>query len=236
MSILSDKSIQLRGISVRKVGIITIVGNNNYGNRLQHYAITKVFEKLGYDSEALILNQRKGSIKYIPRALRMIKTKIKDLVIDKNSLKGRRLSRFIKFNKDNNIIIKNKPFWTKNIKNRFSYFSIGSDQIWNPNFDYGYSTEFAEFAAPKQRITFSPSFGVGLIPERKKDNYVRGLNGFNLISVREENGAELVRELIGKTATVLIDPTLMLSKDEWDIIAAQSNKIDIKGPYILECF
>lgn len=221
---------------MKKIGIITIVGNNNYGNRLQHYAITKVFKKLGYDCEALILNQRKGSIKYIPRALRMIVSQIKEVTTDKKSLNGRRLARFLEFNSDNNIIIKNKPFWSKNIKKKFSYFSIGSDQIWNPNFDYGYSTEFAEFAASKQRIAFSPSFGVDYIPDSKMENYIRGLNGFNIISVREENGAELVRKLTGKTSTVLIDPTLMLSKDEWEVIVSQSKEIDASKPYILEYF
>ena len=57
---------------MNKIGIITIVDNNNYGNRLQNYAVVKVYEKFGFSADTLILNPRRGNIKYIPRAIRMI--------------------------------------------------------------------------------------------------------------------------------------------------------------------
>ena len=55
---------------MKKIGIITIVDNNNYGNRLQNYAVHKVYGELGYSCETLQLNQRKESKKYLFRRMR----------------------------------------------------------------------------------------------------------------------------------------------------------------------
>lgn len=222
-----------------KVGIITIVDNNNYGNRLQNLATIKVFNKLGLSVETLILNQRKGSYKYLPRAIRMI---INPMIMHyklktRDNLTFCRIKRFEKFNQKNNIIIKRYPFWNvQKIISKYKYFSVGSDQIWNPYLDFGYGTEFLEFADVSRRLTLSPSFGVNIIPDEKKAQYMKGLKGFKSLSVREQSGADIIRKLTGKEAQVLVDPTMLIEKNEWMKIASKPTKIDTKNPYILEYF
>ena len=180
---------------MKKIGIVTIVDNNNYGNRLQNYAVTKVYERMGFAADTLLLNQRKGNIKYIPRAIRMIMepVKKKNKLKKTDSLTLARIRRFEKFNSENGISIKSFPIWNATmLRNRYAYFSVGSDQIWNSNLDFGYGTEFLDFAAPEQRLTLSPSFGTMQVADDKKASFIKGLRGFEYLSVREESGAKLI--------------------------------------------
>ncbi len=224
---------------MKKIGIITIVDNNNYGNRLQNYAVTKVYERLGFEADTLLLNQRKGNIKYIPRAIRMAIEPVKkrNRLKKTDSLTIERIRRFERFNLENGVFIKSFPIWNTTIlRNRYAYFSVGSDQIWNSDIDYGYGTEFLDFAAPEQRIAFSPSFGTMHVSENKKNSYIQGLCGFKYLSVREESGAELIYELTGRTAEVIVDPTMLLTKEDWIKVKKKPKNVDINSSYILEYF
>ena len=210
--------------------------NDNYGNRLQNYAVVNIFIKFGFKIETLVLNQRKGHYKYIPRALKMILLPIREKKKDKfNVLKLKRKKRFKEFNVKHGIIIKKLPLWSASaLRKQYKFFSVGSDQIWNPNIGYGYMTEFLSFAKQNQRIAFAPSFGTESIPKNKVEIYREGLNGFEYISVREQSGADLVYRLTQKKAEVLLDPTMMLTADEWRKISKPTSFA--KGKYILKYF
>lgn len=95
---------------------------------------------------------------------------------------------------------------------------------------------FASFAKPEQKLCFSPSFGVDKIPDEWKTVYKHELSTFPTISVREESGKEIVQELIGKEATVLIDPTMMLDREDWLKIARKPKAIKEGEKYILTYF
>lgn len=122
----------------------------------------------------------------------------------------------------------------------FDFYSVGSDQVWNPDF-YKYDTRrkdfyFLTFADDKKKIAFSPSFGISRIPEEWKSWFKCNLKTFHALSVREEAGAQLVFDLIGQKPEVLVDPTLMLDKEEWEKIAKKPKNIDLEVPYVLTYF
>lgn len=104
------------------------------------------------------------------------------------------------------------------VSNEYDYFIAGSDQIWNPHWINGY-VEFLQFADKKKRISYSASFGVRGIPQEKRKDFSRYINGMEYISVREQAGAEIVKDLCRFDVPVLVDPTLLISKDEWSAIA-----------------
>lgn len=108
------------------------------------------------------------------------------------------------------------------LSDRYDYFISGSDQVWNPNNLHGTSFYFLTFAERTKRISYSASFGISNIPDEFIENYKNWLTNMHRISVREETGAKLVKELTGRNAMVLVDPTLMLSKDRWLSIAKES--------------
>ena len=97
----------------------------------------------------------------------------------------------------------------------FDYFVAGSDQIWSPYSQDVNDTMFLTFAPFNKRIAFAPSIAAEVIPKEKRELYKKYFEGFEEISVREYQSAQLVYEIVGKKAKTLIDPTLMLDSDEW---------------------
>ena len=232
---------------MKKIGILTLYDNNNYGNRLQNYAVQKVWEKLGNETETIInktYDSENRNLKYYLEILsvKKIKEKIKSIYNNKivyrknKELLNNRTKNFLEFNKNikfsNQDIINGMDFSL--IEKGYDLFSIGSDQVWNPYSTYIKDINFAMFSPKQKNIAFSASFGVSEIPERLHEKYKEGLNNFNYISVREDKGKEIVEDLSDNTAEVLLDPTMMLTKDEWLSISKKANGLPDK--YITTLF
>lgn len=202
-----------------KIGILTFVSGANFGQRLQNYALQKTIEGLGYECYTI---QQTSPYSFGKLFLIGIKRILRQRV---NFVQEyRRRVKFNEFNQANIKIWNQKlsfspsPSESKEIKKHFKAFVAGSDQIWNPfSPDVG-SNFFLEFADKNQRVTYAPSFSVDAIPEEMIPLYKKRLNGFSFITVREKKGAEIVKEIIGKDATVVLDPTLLLNLSDWEKI------------------
>lgn len=224
-----------------KIGILTITNGENYGNRLQNYASQTVLESLGFEAETI---RNKTGTKIDSNAKKSIKK-----IISSNYRKVRFLNvhkldnwyRQAKFNEFNNKYIKfssdiiEKGNVPEHLSNKYNYFISGSDQVWNPEFYFNSEIDFLTFAPREKRIAYSPSFGVSELNDKYKEQYKIWINGMKYLSVREEAGANIIKDLTGREATVLVDPTLMLSKDEWLKIAKIPSWIQNKK-YILTYF
>ena len=98
----------------------------------------------------------------------------------------------------------------------YDYFVVGSDQVWNPMLlggDY-YTLTWVDSRRPK--VTYASSFGVSEIPASQVKKTKEYLSRFNMISVREEQGAEIVEKLTRKKAEVCCDPTVLTDRKRWD--------------------
>ena len=222
---------------MKKVGIVTIYGEVNYGNRLQNYAAHRVLEKLNAAPVSLVAKRqsKKAALKAFA-----INTAYK---LCKKALGARAIEheRFLNFKKFTNENIPTKYFETdslpSSLSKEYDYFAVGSDQVWNPCFG-GYEKYFGDmflmFARPEQKLCFSPSIGISEIPPEWRDKFTEGLNTFDRINVREAKGAEIVKELTGKEAIVTLDPTLMLTAEEW-LSVAKSVK-GTEGSFVLDYF
>ena len=101
----------------------------------------------------------------------------------------------------------------------YDYFVVGSDQVWNPNWDF--KNYFLPFASPEKRISYAASISSPDVPDAVKVDYIKGLNGMKTLSLREQAGADLVEKLTGRKAMVHVDPTLLLTADEWRKVSRQ---------------
>lgn len=119
------------------------------------------------------------------------------------------------------------------LNNYFEFFVCGSDQIWNPFYPETSDIDFLTFANTNKRIAISPSIGINSLPKNKVDEYQRRLKGFKKLSIREEQGANILRELINKEVPVLFDPTLLVDRNVWSKI---EKKVILEGDYILVYF
>ncbi len=117
----------------------------------------------------------------------------------------------------------------------FDFFSIGSDQVWNPTYPHTSELRFLTFAKNNQKLCFAPSFGISELPEYVKGPYGKWLKEFPSLSVREERGAQIIKELTGKEATVICDPTLTLRKEGWESIEKKPS-FSTDKPYALTYF
>ena len=216
--------------NVGKVGIITLPGRFNYGNRLQNYAAERIFLNLGYKSESLVL--RCGPS--IAAAAKDVAKKMlgKQTVKPEDLMTKARLAAFDAFNKRINIReVAGDGKSLSSIKKEYDYFSVGSDQVWNPDYIKGLEDwYFLKFADGAQRVTLSPSIGLQQLDKRQKRMIEKGVRGLNSLSVREQRGAELIFESTGRTAQVTCDPTLAVSAQDWREVSCDA--LNPKKPYI----
>ena len=220
-----------------KIGIVTINDDNNYGNRLQNYAVQFFLEKNNIENITIknndTINNREENkiqynIKYMKRQLGKYKKMIK--------IKKGRQKCFWDF--DKNIKYTNNFFYInkKEIRKKYDYYIVGSDQVWNPKFGRLKDIDLLSFAKPEQRIAFSASFAIDKLPEEFKSKAKRELEKFKAISVREYRGKEIVEELTGrKDVQVLVDPTMLLNSEEWDEVAKKPEQLKT-DKYILNYF
>ena len=213
---------------MKKVGIITIVDGYNYGNRLQNYATQEFLKKLNFTPTTLINKPRFNNKCNKMQRIKKILGQIYSEIFKDNENKFRK-KRFKEFNKNINFSKKTITIYNQKIAKQFDYFIAGSDQIWKPSYERLSEMDLLTFARPEQRISLSASFGIEKISkEYSRINLVKKeLLKFKAISVREDKGKEIVEELTGRTdAKVLIDPTMLLTADEWDKVSKKPKQLD----------
>lgn len=218
---------------MKKVAILTINDNLNYGNRLQNYAVQEVLKKNGVKSETI--NNQKGKYGvyfYIQKLKDIVKKIVKKDNITKRYLNFTKFNKNIKYSKykiDENHI-------PKNLYNKYDCFVTGSDQVWNPSFERGSKIDLLAFVPPEKRNSFSASFGVNDLPEECTEKFQKELKKFKNISVREDRGKEIINDLTGREdVEVLLDPTMLLDVDEWDKVVRKPKNFNI-DKYILTYF
>lgn len=212
-----------------KISIITINDNNNYGNRLQNYALQQFLsneikiekvDTIWYDLEYNCVSKMdaftwKIWIKYLIN-WGNIRGYLKKSYL-KDNIRMYNISKFT--NRINTVF----DFKIKdNLSREYDYFIVGSDQVWNPNFwskkcDHA-NIRFLKFAPKEKRIAYAASIAIPEIPKDKEQFFYDSLNEMKAISMREKAGAKLVKNLTGREVPVLVDPTILLSKEEWQKI------------------
>lgn len=212
-----------------RVGIITIIDNNNLGNRLQNYALEKILENNNID--CITISNEPFSNTKDKFILRIIKNlKFRDTY---SKFEGRKNS-FKEFN--NNIIFSKKRITPFSKLKDFDYFISGSDQVWNPTFGRLREVDLLEFTEPKKRISFAASFGISSLPEQYNEKLKNALKDYKAISVREDAGKKIIEDVVGrKDVQVLVDPTMLLTAEEWDKVAKKPEQLKT-DKYILNYF
>lgn len=239
---------------MRKVGIVTLNGYYNYGNRLQNYALQSVIESFDFEVETLINANKPVHLETVSFYSKLKKIKNKSIKDITNRFKQDVINFYYAHENEESELQRTKIFkeFTKkhinetgfviseneipgNLSDVYNYFVTGSDQVWNPDYIYGSSINFLTFADKNKRIAYAPSFGVSVIPEDMKEKYKEWIKDIEHLSVREDDGAKIIRDLTKREAPVLVDPTLLLTKEKWLSISKEaSNKP--KEKYLLTYF
>lgn len=223
----------------KKIGVMTWHTYENYGSALQAGALSHVLRRLGYCPE-FIQYTPKGTLRDVREitfldVLKGIKNRRKVIrnlpyISEKvSSLYSEFLSKRLDYSECCNSYVELVA-----LNKQYSAFVTGSDQIWSPLcYDSKYFLDFVENT--NKMIAYAPSIGSTeivnpIIRERMADNISR----FKYLSVREKQGAKLIKELTGQEAKVVLDPTLLLEPEEWDsYIDTESVQIIPDKDYII---
>ena len=211
-----------------KIAILTLPLHTNYGGILQAYALQTVLERMGHEVEHL-----QPGVTYPPlhptwqmplvwgkRLIRKYLGGDRKLPIFEHPYKWVRKNtdRFIAENIHCRYL--NPADWNESLADDYDIFVVGSDQVWRPYMSGRIERYLTAFlgTSKARRIAFSASFGVDN-DEYSEDerNLARNfLPLFNAVSVREESGIKLCREIFGVDAVQTLDPTMLLSADDYD--------------------
>ena len=232
---------------MKKVGIVSCYFKNNYGSMLQAYATKKILDNNNIPNETINIDNnidfKKGKRKYYASQLfnfKFIKSKFGmiKLKLDKKIVKnlGKNISirdsKYKEFRKEFNLSISCPDYKSLSeiVEVKYSDIIVGSDQLWLPvNVVSDYYT-LNWVSDNINKISYATSFGISKIPDKYTDEYKKFLSRINHLSVREESGKKICDEY-GITSKVVCDPTILLTKDEWEQEAVQERIIPDK--YIL---
>ena len=213
-----------------KIGIITQPLGTNYGGILQNYALQEALRKLGYDS--ITLDQPSIDITFVDKLKKYIYF-IVGKILRKNVTRPRNLSKrekavvssqiksFIDENVKCTEKLRRKSHFTKVIKKyKLKTIVVGSDQVWRPMYTpsiYNSFLDFCENIKGIKRIAYAASFGVTEweFNEEQTQECARLASLFDAVSVREVSGIELCREHLNVDAKHVLDPTLLLEKEDY---------------------
>lgn len=220
----------------KKVGLITIYHVPNYGSVLQTYATQILLEELGLDCNIINYKYPNEYHHSLGRPRRSLKSKIGGLFgLTPSHRKANKLKKFkkehFKFTKLYSHLNELKH---ENWDN-YDMFVVGSDQVWKSKYTLGDTAFLLSFVPEgKKRISIASSFATSSIPENYRETYKRELEKFSAISVRESNGIDIINKELSLACTpkVVLDPTLLLSKEKWMEIVPRSGFIK-KKKYIL---
>ncbi len=226
-----------------KVILTTVFSAFNYGSSLQALAGKRIIEKTGYECELVKLKSLiKGRDVRIGKLMTIL---FRSIFLNKNnSLKTYNNSynktlvegTECKFFNFTDTYLKPQEVTYGELK-RMAEESIacfsGSDQIWNSSTLYVDPLYYLRFAPQYKRVALSPSFGRDFIADYNKEKMRKWIIDYPYLSVREDSGVKLIKELTGRDATHLLDPTLIINSEEWKSILCIEDK---PNDYILAYF
>lgn len=235
--------------SNKKIALVTCYFQPNYGSQLQAYATQMAMDRLGVENETIRIDGlrreiNKAKYRYFLSRIWDINTVKDKFATVKKAVamrtKGEEYrrnmeTRAAKFNDFANTMFHlSRRYDSKaelgEVAHEYSAFLVGSDQLWLPSnieADY-YTLNFVPTDVPK--IALATSFGISKLPKRQARKAQKFLKRIDSLSVREQSGQRIVKELTGRNVPVVCDPTILFTAEEWADVT--SKEMFMKEPYL----
>lgn len=208
---------------MHRIGILTFHRAANYGAVLQAYALQKTLAKNQFEAEIIDYRCKFIEEYYKPIMLfhpRNIKRLIAAILY--NGMVFPKRDKYFSFLVRHSSLSQQSYYSEDELKKTNDYydaFIAGSDQVWNyktAGFDKAYFLAFVNNQSKK--ISYAASIGLSSIPEQYIAEYKTLLSSFHNHSVRESDGQNIIESLLNRASTVDLDPTLLLTQNEWRAI------------------
>lgn len=232
----------------KNVGIVTSARELNYGAILQAFALQESIRKRGFSPTLLWWNNQNSSHHDIrwKKILGMLKTYCLHPGIFFNSMLAYKQAFKKEYTKESQDMFQSFEeqnlsisFFTYDEMKDYAYSNdckavvAGSDQIWNSYAVYIDPFYYLRFAPYNKRIAYAPSLGKDKIPSYNVKKMKCFIGDFPFLSVRENSGKDLIKQLIKKEVPVVLDPSFLLEREEW---VKKENHMEVSSSYILLYF
>lgn len=209
----------------KDIGILTFHNAVNYGAVLQTYALQTILSQLGANPEIIDYRCQRQAEKVTGNwykrlliyALRLARRWFM------RSAENKRKQKFQDFIKQN-LAVTNETYDTLaglgHIADRYDAYIVGSDQVWNPiitRADSAYYLSFVE--KDEKKYSYAASIGVSQMENHELEKMLRYVEKFRAISVRETEAGVLLKKHLNREVQVHLDPTLLLTREQWLEIA-----------------
>ena len=204
-----------------RIGILTVYDSANFGSYLQAYALKKVLENLGHKVKFIKFRNEKQLKEVFFGSIVHPKYFLKNYIFNYKKYKV--------FTEDKSIF-EEIPIQDLK-KDTFDIVIIGSDECWNVKTQTFRNKCFYGIDIPtEKKVAFAISCGKSVTEDFKEfPDLVEGIQNLNKIFVRDERTQKNVKELIGKDAEMVCDPTFLIDVKEFD----KEYDVNIDKEYLL---
>ena len=204
-----------------KIGILTYHRAPNYGSALQAYALSRYLNDRGQSAQVIDYHSPgQDTLLRLYTPARSLSGIGRNLYAFRHRRAFRRKQeRFESFRRDYLPLSATEYTDSSDLaecNDQYDRFVCGSDQIWNPLCTDFTDAYLLRFVAQKQRcVSYAASLALESLPEAFSSLFFESLRDFAALSMRESQGAQVIQELVGREVSVVPDPVLLLSADEW---------------------
>lgn len=217
---------------MKKIGLVMSYKLTNYGAQLQAYATQVMVESLGHKTEIIDYTPKKGDRHII--ICRGLLTHLYQKFLFKRKVRKHATSNdelFLKNKKEREVqyqlfierrfhdIVKLNGYKELAARGReYDAVLIGSDQKWLPGFSFGNFSSLRFVPDYVRKISYATSLGVSEYPKYCWPSSRKAWKRINFLSVREQQGADIIKQVCGidTPVQVVVDPTYLLTKTQWD--------------------
>jgi Polysaccharide pyruvyl transferase len=220
-------------MSHKRIGILTLQNSNNYGAMYQVYALSKFLRNRGHDVFVVdyeMTRDKAGAAGYLKHPVSLLQKifyrhdLLKKILVkqepNKHEVsKANEFDKIFKNFRDEFLNITQEKYNYRRLSNscpKADVFITGSDQVWAADFLFTSPAFLLGFVPTGvKRVSYAASFGKNKLEPYLKNVFVKNIQKFDAISVREKSGVDLVKSLGRVNAQHVVDPTLLLEKDAY---------------------
>ncbi len=225
----------------RKKILLVTLQSTNIGNRLQNYALQEILREFNCDvytpyyfapEEDTLKKRIKNRIRIILGILKVTHYRESYLIF----LRKKKFKKFDDLYIQSHFKISFDALYMRDWS-MYNYAIVGSDQVWHKwsgnekELDFFY----LRFFPGEKCIAYAPSFGFEEFPPADKEQHIEGIRHIGSISARELAGKHLIESVRKEDIPVVLDPTLLLTKEKWLKLSKMPKKY-INSEYILVYF
>ena len=214
---------------MQRIGIATFF-DDNFGTCLQAYALQQTIKKLGYEPEIIRYYRGERNVQTESRWKKLFRYSPKTVYkyVTQRGVIERKRAAFQRF-RSQDMLLSTDAYYRDShldaLKDKYDAYVCGSDMIWSEDFQEDWAFLYLSFADKSKSVAYAPSFGRNHLSDDNIKRCKPYIEGIGFLSCREQAGVKLIKRHFNLDATHVIDPTLLLTSEDWNKAIGKSQRL-----------